>query len=212
VDHEVEDDVDIERAGRKDAEAVDFKKHGAGEEREGGADGGIEALEMTGLGDALALGGDAEEFIGFGERGGDGLFDEDVNAGFHEGAGDRQVEDGGHGDGRGLDFAVSGQELGDGAEGFAVELAGNGVGAGCIGIDDADQTDAAGLMELTIDAGVIASEGADADDGDVDGVWLAWRLLGQGIAPKVRITSYCRSFEGLGESEKLRAGAVLTIV
>jgi hypothetical protein len=169
VDHEVEDDIDIEGARREDAKAVDFEKHGAADERERGADGGIEALEMTGLGDALVLGGDAQQFVGFGERGGHGLFDEDVDASFHEGTVDIEMEDGGDGDGGGLHFAVGGQELRDGAEGFAVELAGNGIGARGIGIDHAYQTDAARLLQLAIDAGVIMAESADADDGNVDG-------------------------------------------
>src|SRR5207248_11127868 len=42
--------VDIERAGREQAEPVNFEKHGMGEKRQGGADRGIEALQMANLG------------------------------------------------------------------------------------------------------------------------------------------------------------------
>ena len=44
VNHEVEDDVDIERAGGKNGEPVRLKKHGAAQFGLDGKDGGIEAL------------------------------------------------------------------------------------------------------------------------------------------------------------------------
>src|SRR5262249_25229031 len=52
VNHQVEDDVDVERARREHAEPVNFEKHGAGDDRKRGANCGIEALEMSDLHDA----------------------------------------------------------------------------------------------------------------------------------------------------------------
>ena len=73
---------------------------------------------------------------------------------------------GGRGDRRGADFAVRGEHLLDGIESAAAELAGHGVGAVEVGIDDADQPHGfAQLLELFVDAGVVASEDAYADDG-----------------------------------------------
>jgi hypothetical protein len=82
---------------------------------------------------------------------------------------------------------VRGEHLLDRSEGLATELARDGVGARRVGIDDSNQTHAAGLLKLLIDAGVIAPEGANADDGDVDG-----EIFGQISAPRYEVTS-CES-------------------
>ena len=77
----------------------------------------------------------------------------------------------GHGDRGGLHFAVRGDQLLDRAEGAAAEFAGDGVGARHVGIHHAHQADRLALLrQLVIDAGVVASEGAHADHGDVDEV------------------------------------------
>ena len=57
VDHEVEDDVDVERAGGEDAEAVGLEEHGVVEALGDGGDGGVETLEV-------ADGDDAVEVVG----------------------------------------------------------------------------------------------------------------------------------------------------
>ena len=53
VDHEVEDDVDVERARGEDAETVGLEEHGAVEQRLDRGDGGVETLEVADLDDAL---------------------------------------------------------------------------------------------------------------------------------------------------------------
>ena len=66
VDHEVEDDVDIERARGEDAEAVALEEHGPVEVRAGGGDGGVEALEVARLDDAIVLRCEGQDGIGIG--------------------------------------------------------------------------------------------------------------------------------------------------
>jgi hypothetical protein len=63
----------------------------------------------------------------------------------------------------GADFAVGGEHLVDGAEGAAAELAGYGIGAVEISIDHAYQSyGLALLLKFLVDAGVVASEDANA--------------------------------------------------
>ena len=113
MDHEVEDDVYVERAGRKDGEPVSLKKHGAAELGLDGEDGGVEALQMSGLEDSAVLFGEADEVVGFGEGGGEGLFDKEVEAGFEERGGYSMVLDGGDGDGGCVELEVGGEQGGD---------------------------------------------------------------------------------------------------
>jgi hypothetical protein len=69
----------------------------------------------------------------------------------------------------GLDFAVRGEKLLERTERAASEFAGGGISAQQVGIDHADQADGlACLFQLLVDAGVIASERACADYGDID--------------------------------------------
>lgn len=82
-----------------------------------------------------------------------------------------------------LHLAVRGEHLVDGAEGAATKLGSDRVGTGGIGIDHSNKADVAGLLERVIDASVIASEGADTDDGYIE----------QRKAPR-KITRYCRRF------------------
>jgi len=54
VDHEVEDDVDVERARGEDAEAMTLEEHRAIEMWEKCGDGGVEAFEMADLENEMA--------------------------------------------------------------------------------------------------------------------------------------------------------------
>ncbi len=103
VDHEVEDDVDVERARGEDAEAVGLEEHGVVERGQGGGDGGVEALEMADLHDAVVLLREGKNVVGLVEGGGEGFFDEGVDAGAEELGCDGGVVDGGDADGGGVD-------------------------------------------------------------------------------------------------------------
>lgn len=99
MDHEVQDDVDVERAWSEDAEAVRLEEHRVVEFGDGRGDGGVETLEMTDGDDAVLFVSEFEDAVGFGEVGGEGLFDEEVEAGEQELLGDRGMVNGGDADG-----------------------------------------------------------------------------------------------------------------
>jgi len=80
VDHEVEDDVDVERAGGEDGKPVGLKEHGAAQFGLDGEHGGVEALEVAGLQNAAAFGGSPDEVVSFGKCRDQRLFDEKVEA------------------------------------------------------------------------------------------------------------------------------------
>ena len=65
VDHEVEDDIDVESARREDAQAVRFEKHGPVEPVLDGAHGRVEAFEMANGQDAFVFFGESEEIGGW---------------------------------------------------------------------------------------------------------------------------------------------------
>ncbi len=165
VDHEVEDDVDVEGAGAEDAEAVGLEEHGlvdAGLER---GDGGVEAFEVSYLDEAAMLVGDANEFIGLSEIGGDRFFDEQVQACGEQGGGELEVGGGGDADGGGVERGGC-EALFDGGEDRDTGLGGEG-GPVVIWFDDSRENDGeAGGLEVAVDADVISSKGAGAADSD----------------------------------------------
>ena len=133
VDHEIEHDVDIQAARAEQVHAVDFEEEGQGGALFEGQDGGVKALQVAHLQDAAVAGGGLDQAVGGGKVAGDGLFDQDVDAGVEKVAADFGVDGGGRGDDGGVDLAgeVAGVGEGDGL------VAGGGfVGAGGIGIDD----------------------------------------------------------------------------
>jgi hypothetical protein len=71
---------------------------------------------------------------------------------------------------------VRGQHLLDRSEGLAAKFTGDRIGARCVGIDNTNQANLTRLLQLLIDASVIAAKGADADDSYIDRGWLAQRL------------------------------------
>jgi hypothetical protein len=171
MNHQIENDVDIKRAGCEDAEPVNLEEHGLGNERGGGANRWIKSFQMADLADPAQTLGKADQFIGVCQRRGQRFFDQDINTGFHQSASGFQVADRGHSHRCSLDFAVCGSELLDGTEGATSEFPGGGVGSGQVRIDDPHQADRFALLcQLVIDAGVVASEGANADYGYVNDV------------------------------------------
>jgi hypothetical protein len=150
---------------------MDFKKHRLSDERSGGANRRIESFQMTDLTNAAQFLCNANQFIGVGQRGGEGFFNQDVNAGFHQGAGGFEMADRGHSDRCSLDFAVRSGELLDGTESAATEFASNGISPRRVCIDDPYQPHGFALLrQSVIDAGVVVAEGAHADHGYVNKV------------------------------------------
>ena len=75
---------------------------------------------------------------------------------------------------------IAGEQLLDGAEGARAILAGEGIGASRFSVHDRGQLDRLTLLrELVVNAGMVASEGAHADDGDVN-----WVVSGQWSVPR----------------------------
>lgn len=149
---------------------MDLKKHGLGNKRQGGTNGRIKALEMPNLGNTAVLVGDRNQFVGFGQRGGQRLFNEHVNAGFHQSSGDAEMVGSGNDNGGGLDsfgFAESPEVRG----GAYSKFFSYGLGTSEVGVGDSCQSNRLSLLlELAINAGVVASEDASADDRNVDDV------------------------------------------
>ena len=139
MDHEVQDDVDVERARGEDGQPVRLKEHWPGEAAERGIDGRIEALEMPGSKDAAVAARRRKQPIGFGERGGEGLFDEQIEAGLKQLAGDGGMRDGRHTNGRGMETEICREKLIDGRK-ARDRVLGDGGGAGDrVGFDNGGQ-------------------------------------------------------------------------
>ena len=168
VDHEVEHDIDVERARGKDAEAVRLEEHRFVESGERCGDGGVEALEVADLDDALVLRGEREDVIGLGECCGEGLFDEDIDAGEQQGLRSDGVLSGGHADGGRVETECSSVEFVCRSEGGDAVLRTELQATLCIGIDKSDELHQFGVrgLKFAVDAKVVAPEGARTDDGN----------------------------------------------
>jgi hypothetical protein len=167
VNHEVEDHVDVKRARREDGEPVRLKEHGPPDFCFDGEDGGIEALEMAGLQDALTFLSAVDEIVGFRKAGGEWLFNQEIESGVEQSRGHGVMMHGGHGDSCSVEVQISGQQLLNGREDrdrvFGLRVG----GAGGVGIDGGDEGDTeAGGFKFAIDAQMIASKGAGAGNGD----------------------------------------------
>ncbi len=93
-----------------------LEEHGAGEAGKGGSDGGVEALEVAGSENTAAGCGKGDELVGFGEGGGEGFFDQNVEICFEELRSDWRMGRGRNGDRGGLQVEVGGEEIVDGGE------------------------------------------------------------------------------------------------
>ena len=164
VDHDVIDDVDIEAARRKNAEAMDFEKHRARDDFSDGDDGGIEAFDVADLKNAAAAFCGGNERVGFIERCGDGLFDEDVDSRCEDAGADTRVLGSRDGEADGVN-AIGGERV-EVAKNAGAEFRGNFLCAVGVGIDDADEL---GTFDFAPNANVVAPEIADADDCNSDG-------------------------------------------
>src|SRR5579872_799056 len=148
-----------------------FKKHGPRNDRNSCADRGIEALQMSNLTDAAESVRKADQFVGFGERCRQRLFDEHVDSGLHQLLGGFEVVNRRYRHRGSLDFAVGGGELLDRAKTTASKFARNRGSARRIRVDDSDQPYRDSFFgELMVDASVVAAKGAYTNHGDVNRV------------------------------------------
>jgi len=168
VNHEIENDIDIERPGSEHAEPVDFKKHRLSDKRRRSPNRWIEAFQVSDLSDAVQAFGQAKQFVSFRQRRGQWFFHQHFDPGFHQGPRGLQMPDGWNRYRGGLHLAVSGHQLLDRSECAAAEFGGNRVSTRHVGIDNTYQTDGFTLLrQLVIDAGMIAAKSARADNCDV---------------------------------------------
>ena len=173
MNHQIENDVHIERSRSEYAQPVNFKKHGPGNKRRRGPDCGVKAFQVSDLADPMQTPGESKQFVGLSQRSGKRLFRQDIDSGIHP-ARRFQMLHRGYSDRGGLHFAVRGHQLLDRSKPAAAEFPGDSVGPGDVGVHHAHQADGfAPLRQLVIDAGVVASEGTYTDDRDVD------KVLGQ---------------------------------
>jgi hypothetical protein len=171
MDHEVENDIHIKRAGSEYAEPVDLKKHRLSDDRGGRANRRIESFQMTDLADTAEASGQTNQFCSVRQRRRQRLFHQDVDASFHQCTGHLEMVNRRHSHRGSLDFAVHGDELLDGAESAATKFSGNRVRSRWVGIHDSHQPDGFPLLRvLMIDPGVVASESAPANYGYVNEV------------------------------------------
>lgn len=171
VNHQVENYVHVERAGRENAEAMDFEKHRLRDQRNGRANCGIETFEMADLGDAPGLSCELDQFVGFKERCRDGLLDQNVDSRLHELASGGEMVDCGDGDRSGVDFQRTGDQVVYRPEGVTVKFFGDSFCARKVLVDHCCQIYGfCFACKLVIDARMIATEGADTDYGHID--WL----------------------------------------
>ena len=166
MDHEIQDDVDIERPRSEDAEAMRLEEHGPVESGDGGGDSRVEALEMADGHDAAVGLSQAEDMVRLGQGGGEGFFNEDVEAGEQELLGYGCVMHCGHADGCGVERQVSGEEIWKRREGWNGVRRGESRAAPGVGFDERGELNEfrVSKFQLAIDAEVIAPEGASAND------------------------------------------------
>jgi len=172
VDHEVEDHVDVQRARGEDGQAMRLKEHGTAQFWLDGEHSGVEALQVTRLQDAPGSFGTRNQVVSFGERCGEGLFDQQIDPGIEQRSGNGVVMNGGNGDRGCVELEIGGEQRFDGGKnGDAVFLRGFS-GMGRIRLDGCDESDTvSGGFQLTVDAEVVAAEGSGSGNGDTqDGV------------------------------------------
>src|SRR5579872_2583920 len=122
---------------------------------------------MSHLYDALVLACEFDEFIRLSQRCGQGFFDQNIGALFHQCAGNFEVMNCGRRHGGRADLAMRGEHLLDGTEGPATELSRYRIRAIKVRIDHTHQANRVALLfQFFVDAGVIASENAHPHHGD----------------------------------------------
>ena len=142
MNHQIQHYIDIERPGGEHAQAVDLKKHRPSDDRQGGADCRIEALQMSDLHDAFMLLCQADQLLGFTHRGRHWFLDQDVDSCLHEFLGRAEMVNRGNRDRGRLDFAVRGEQLIDRTKSPAAEFPRNRVCS--VGVESTTPTNRTG--------------------------------------------------------------------
>ncbi len=164
MDHEVQDDVNVEGAWAEDAESMCLKEHGAIRDGSEGSNSGVEALKVPDLKNALPVVCDTDERVGLRQGRGDGLFNENMDAGEKELGSDVGMREGGNADRGGVD-RQGGKTVSDASEDGKGHLGGEGACALLGGLNEGDQRDrVAGVFEFAVDANVVAPEGSGTAD------------------------------------------------
>jgi hypothetical protein len=140
-----------------------LKKHGPGEAPGDGKYRRIEALKVARLDDTTGSFGACDQVVGLGKICGQGLFDQQVNAGIEQSSSDGMMMDGGHCDAGGLNIEVSSEKFSHGGKNRNLELRRGLLGASRIRLDCRNQRCAfTGRLQFAIHAEMIAAECACA--------------------------------------------------
>ncbi len=141
-----------------------------------GQHGGIEALQVAGLQDALALFCARNQVVRLGQRGGQGLFDQQVEAGIEQRRGNRMMVHRWNGHSGGVQLQIGRQQFvwrgEDGNRVFGCVFG----GAGCVRLNGGNQGDAlpAGL-QFAVDAEMVLAKGAGSGDGNAQRGFVHYR-------------------------------------
>ena len=163
MNHEIEDDIDIERTRSENGEAMRLKEHRTTQAGFCGEDGGVEALQMARLQNLFLLFGESDQVVGFGQCCRKRLFDEQVDMSIEQCRGDAVVVHCGHGNGGRIDLNIGLKQIIERRKDGDAILRVRFRGACGVGLKRGDKLDAcSGQFELAVDAKVIAAEGSTA--------------------------------------------------
>jgi hypothetical protein len=163
MDHQVQDNVNIKRPGRKTGQAMTLNKTRLFNLGQDCLEGRVKALDMTDLENGLMLSGQFDECLGIRGFMGNGFFDKGMDTAFDEFAGNGVMGDCGCHDTHGIKFLfkqgfIGGVELG-------LVLLGQDLAALGIGIYDGGQGD---IRQGMTDAGMFLTQMPDPDDSDLE--------------------------------------------
>jgi len=128
------------------------------------SDGGVEAFEVADLKDAAMRCSGGDERVRLCQRGGDGLFNEEIEAGGEQLAANPAVVHSGYAKRDGGDAEPGSEEFVDGVKDGNSVLSRNGSSDSRVGVYRGGESDGAGGLKFAIDAQMVAAEGACADD------------------------------------------------
>ena len=149
-----------------------LEEHGAAQLRLNGQHRGVEALQVAGLQNALALGGSRNQIVGLGKRGGQRLFYEQVKARIEQSRGNRMMMHGRDGDGGCVEMKVCGQQRVHSREDGDCVVSSSLGGAGRVRFNGGNEGDGqsrrvrARCFQLAVDAQVIFAEGSGPGNGN----------------------------------------------